>query len=845
MFAKNGHIYCRHDYLQRFAKRCASCNKPIDGQFITATGRNFHPRCFVCSRCRHQTRTERDEGFHVRAGSVLCRGCFMQVAAPKCSTCGVPLTHYTEDPETGDKFCQRHGPRCDACRRPLGAAPFVKMSDGRTVCVTCRNKPTMLQRAAPRGASRTTNRASRQRSAPISAATAAGSPTASDGELTDDDILAATAAISAQPPGSGAHRCAEAAHSVGRPGRAAELHAGGTRAPVGRTLAPTDETRGSPGGAPHTPRRLHAAVRDAAAHYGVEDDDDDAEFATAVALAVEESVKLAAAERHQPERRALHEEAHLARPLTPEAPPHAPRLRAGASAIAHGSRSASLRSRVDGATGRNDTHMARQRPSTGGERHRSKPSTPPTRRPRTGGHARAGRAGGLSRAGGSMTTTASLSATATGLAGDTDESAGNSDFRAWLAQRRAAATRTEEVRPTPAPAAAIAARQRAVEEAREALKRGNTAEVDITFADPSAFKFGPDGELLPVTPPTDAVRDDANVDDAEEDVEVEPEQARVSRELGIEWIRPVESWDRGETTPNPVRVVDAAPRRNAQGPTAPRSRPRSEGVRRARNAVPAAAPTSHAHGGAGHVHEAHGSAPVQNDAALARRLAAEELQHAEGAGEPRAAAPPPRVLRSALKGGRARAKNSHMHISVTSAAGASARRRAAGPSPSSATPSPRVSPHVRFQLSERGRDALRESIDAGHGRDEPVLHPSEGVAQDAAAALAQMDAAEEQRLAEPPSPEAVFDTNDFSYENLLLLDYNRNRRGEGLELDKLLRIPSIVCAGRGEDCRVCLEVFDRGEKALLLPCKHRFHAQCVGKWFHSAKSCPVCRKDVG
>ena len=46
-----------------------------------------------------------------------------------------------------------------------------------------------------------------------------------------------------------------------------------------------------------------------------------------------------------------------------------------------------------------------------------------------------------------------------------------------------------------------------------------------------------------------------------------------------------------------------------------------------------------------------------------------------------------------------------------------------------------------------------------------------------------------------------------------------------------------------ESCAVCLEAFRKKERARELPCKHRFHSLCIGKWFKEHIVCPLCRYD--
>lgn len=42
-------------------------------------------------------------------------------------------------------------------------------------------------------------------------------------------------------------------------------------------------------------------------------------------------------------------------------------------------------------------------------------------------------------------------------------------------------------------------------------------------------------------------------------------------------------------------------------------------------------------------------------------------------------------------------------------------------------------------------------------------------------------------------------------------------------------------------CSVCLEDFGIGDEAKEMPCKHRFHGECILPWLDLHSSCPVCR----
>lgn len=42
-------------------------------------------------------------------------------------------------------------------------------------------------------------------------------------------------------------------------------------------------------------------------------------------------------------------------------------------------------------------------------------------------------------------------------------------------------------------------------------------------------------------------------------------------------------------------------------------------------------------------------------------------------------------------------------------------------------------------------------------------------------------------------------------------------------------------------CSVCLDDFEIGTEAKLMPCKHKFHSDCLFPWLELHSSCPVCR----
>merc|ERR1719453_1809797 len=46
-------------------------------------------------------------------------------------------------------------------------------------------------------------------------------------------------------------------------------------------------------------------------------------------------------------------------------------------------------------------------------------------------------------------------------------------------------------------------------------------------------------------------------------------------------------------------------------------------------------------------------------------------------------------------------------------------------------------------------------------------------------------------------------------------------------------------------CTVCLGDMKVREVVRSLPCGHRFHSECLSKWWHYRPRCPYCQRDYG
>uniref|UniRef100_UPI00398ECB28 actin-binding LIM protein 1 isoform X6 n=1 Tax=Pristiophorus japonicus TaxID=55135 RepID=UPI00398ECB28 len=51
-FMKNSDYLCTLDYQRQYGTRCQGCGEFVEGEVVTALGKTYHPKCFVCSMCK-------------------------------------------------------------------------------------------------------------------------------------------------------------------------------------------------------------------------------------------------------------------------------------------------------------------------------------------------------------------------------------------------------------------------------------------------------------------------------------------------------------------------------------------------------------------------------------------------------------------------------------------------------------------------------------------------------------------------------------------------------------------------------------------------------------------------
>ncbi|XP_051930804.1 leupaxin isoform X2 [Hippocampus zosterae] len=129
-FERDGRPYCKEDYEQLFAPRCAYCKGPIVQNILTALDQTWHPDHFFCAHCGNFFG---DDGFLEKDGKPYCSGDFYRLFAPKCAGCGGSVTekYLTAANGTWHPECFV----CADCLKPFSDGRFMEL-DGRPLCQT-------------------------------------------------------------------------------------------------------------------------------------------------------------------------------------------------------------------------------------------------------------------------------------------------------------------------------------------------------------------------------------------------------------------------------------------------------------------------------------------------------------------------------------------------------------------------------------------------------------------------------------------------------------------------------------------------------------------------------------
>ncbi|XP_054165589.1 zinc finger protein 808-like isoform X3 [Oppia nitens] len=131
-YEKNGKPYCKDDYHKLFSPKCFGCHQPIvDGNYIKAQGKDWHPQCFKCTTCEVPLDPN---NFLEKAGKPYCEKDYHKLFSPPCDGCGYPIKDQKSMVKELGKNWHPECFRCHKCHKVLSPNNYMEKS-GKPYCV--------------------------------------------------------------------------------------------------------------------------------------------------------------------------------------------------------------------------------------------------------------------------------------------------------------------------------------------------------------------------------------------------------------------------------------------------------------------------------------------------------------------------------------------------------------------------------------------------------------------------------------------------------------------------------------------------------------------------------------
>uniref|UniRef100_A0A3B1KAL0 Actin binding LIM protein family member 2 n=1 Tax=Astyanax mexicanus TaxID=7994 RepID=A0A3B1KAL0_ASTMX len=128
-FVRQGEFICTLDYQRLYGTRCFSCEQFIEGEVVSALGKTYHPRCFVCASCKQPFPAGDRVTFNGK--ECICQNCTQPLPANNCCGCGKEFKN-EQSLVALDKHWHLGCFKCKVCNKVLNAEYISK--DGIPYC---------------------------------------------------------------------------------------------------------------------------------------------------------------------------------------------------------------------------------------------------------------------------------------------------------------------------------------------------------------------------------------------------------------------------------------------------------------------------------------------------------------------------------------------------------------------------------------------------------------------------------------------------------------------------------------------------------------------------------------
>ena len=130
----DSNLMCMDCFVNKVSRKCHKCYKAVVGKAIQFNMRHYHPKCFCCRWCG---KSLADTKASDKNGELYCPACLEKVAR-KCTACTKPITSkhilYRKKPFHPSCF------KCTQCGFPIGSQPYYETSLDDVLCEPCAGK---------------------------------------------------------------------------------------------------------------------------------------------------------------------------------------------------------------------------------------------------------------------------------------------------------------------------------------------------------------------------------------------------------------------------------------------------------------------------------------------------------------------------------------------------------------------------------------------------------------------------------------------------------------------------------------------------------------------------------
>lgn len=127
---------CKACYSKKYpSKDCKKCGKRIDTAGISFNGESYHSSCFTCNGCNEAIKPQ--SKISVVNGQPYCSNCFLQKFAKKCAHCQRSIDSDVEYLEFEDRYWHKECFKCSQCGRCVAEESFYQGEGDSILCQNC------------------------------------------------------------------------------------------------------------------------------------------------------------------------------------------------------------------------------------------------------------------------------------------------------------------------------------------------------------------------------------------------------------------------------------------------------------------------------------------------------------------------------------------------------------------------------------------------------------------------------------------------------------------------------------------------------------------------------------